>query len=167
MKRSMTPYQVGVAAEAFAACLLSQVGCDVSIQYGANQPGYDLVATRGNKAIKVSVKGSQDGGWGLIQSHKAKDVGYHECAEKWYKAQNQEIVFCLVQFQGVPIGQAPRTYFATPREIADQHNVSRAGHGATSLHEKHTYKTGLGADTADEIPTHWRATQQKIDLLFS
>jgi hypothetical protein len=163
----MTSYQVGVAAEAFAACLLSQAGCDVSIQYGANQPGYDLVATKGNKAIKVSVKGSQDGGWGLVQNHKKEDVGYHECAEKWCRTQKSEIVFYLVQFQRVSIGDAPRVSFATPREITDQHKASRAGHGVTSLHEKHAYKTGLGAGTFDEIPARWRATQQKIDSLFS
>jgi|TARA_B100001971_G_C17796869_1_gene337375 hypothetical protein len=34
---------VGVAAEAFAAGLLAYAECDVSVQYGANQPGYDLI----------------------------------------------------------------------------------------------------------------------------
>lgn len=163
----MTSYQVGVAAEAFAACVLSQAGCDVSIQYGANQPGYDLVATKENKALKISVKGSQDGGWGLIQNHKNEHVGYHECADKWCGIQKPEIIFCLVQFQQVIVGGVPRVYFATPREIADQHKLSRAGHGATSLHEKHSYKTGLGAGTFDEIPNNWRATQIKIDSLFA
>jgi len=42
-------YPVGVAAEAFAAGLLApdQAGCDVSVQYGANQPEYDLIAVKG------------------------------------------------------------------------------------------------------------------------
>ena len=65
----MTSYQVGVAAESFVAALLSQSGYDVSVQYGANQPGYDLVAVKPGRTLQVSVKGSQDGGWGLAAQH--------------------------------------------------------------------------------------------------
>ena len=39
------------------------------LQYGANQPEYDLVAVDGDRTLKVSVKGSKDGGWGLTQLH--------------------------------------------------------------------------------------------------
>jgi hypothetical protein len=42
----MEAFHVGVAAEAFAAGLLAQAGCDVLVQYGANQPEYDLVAIK-------------------------------------------------------------------------------------------------------------------------
>jgi len=47
----------------FARC-----GWDVSVQYGASQPEYDLVAVDGDRVLKVSVKGSKDGSWGLTQS---------------------------------------------------------------------------------------------------
>src|SRR5260370_5861481 len=60
-------WHVSVAAEAFAAALFARCGVDVAVQYGANQPEYDLVVSRDDKMLKVSVKGSQDGGWGLTQ----------------------------------------------------------------------------------------------------
>ncbi|AFM14226.1 group I intron-associated PD-(D/E)XK endonuclease [Turneriella parva] len=65
----MNSYQVGVAAEAFAAAQFARIGFDVSIQYGANQPEYDLLVTKSDRFLKVSIKGSQDGGWGLTQSY--------------------------------------------------------------------------------------------------
>ncbi|GIO32831.1 hypothetical protein J2TS6_39720 [Paenibacillus albilobatus] len=43
---------------------------DVSVQYGANQPEYDIVIVQGDRMLKVSVKGSQDGSWGLTQNYK-------------------------------------------------------------------------------------------------
>jgi HJR/Mrr/RecB family endonuclease len=56
--REMTPYQVAVAAEGFAAALFARAGFHVSVQYGANQPGYDLIVERGRVAYLISVKGS-------------------------------------------------------------------------------------------------------------
>ena len=66
---SMTARQCEIAAEAYTACLLAQCGYDVLVQYGANQPYYDLVADKNDEPLKrhlyISVKGSQDGGWML------------------------------------------------------------------------------------------------------
>ncbi|MDP2367870.1 hypothetical protein [Rhodoferax sp.] len=42
---AMRQYHVGIAAEAFAAAVFAQSGCDVLVQYGANQPGYDLMVS--------------------------------------------------------------------------------------------------------------------------
>jgi hypothetical protein len=78
----MRQYHVGVVAEAFAAGLFAQAGCDVLVQCGANQPLYDLMIKRGALAIAVSVKGSQDGAWGLMQSFKRGRL-YHEAADAW------------------------------------------------------------------------------------
>ena len=76
----MTSWHVGVAAEAFAAAQFARLTYDVSVQYGANQPEYDLIAVSGEKMLKISVKGSQDGSWGLTQSLK-KGRSYHEAAQ--------------------------------------------------------------------------------------
>jgi hypothetical protein len=65
----MTAWHVGVAAEAIAAGVFARCNFDVSVQYGANQPSYDLIIAKDDKLLKVSVTGSQDGGWGLTQSH--------------------------------------------------------------------------------------------------
>src|SRR6185369_1915300 len=56
----ITSWQVATAAEAFAAAQFARCGWDVSVQYGANQPEYDLVAVDGERLLKISVKGSQD-----------------------------------------------------------------------------------------------------------
>ena len=65
----MNSWQVSVAAESVVACMFARCGYDVSVQYGANQPEYDLIVAKRDKMLKVSVKGSQDGGWGLSQSY--------------------------------------------------------------------------------------------------
>jgi hypothetical protein len=70
MKKQISSWHVGIAAEAFAAGLFARCGYDVSVQYGANQPEYDLIVVKGDLMLKVSVKGSQDGGWGLTQNFK-------------------------------------------------------------------------------------------------
>lgn len=49
MKNIFGSWHVGVAAEAYAAGLFARCGIDVSVQYGANQPEYDLVIVRGDK----------------------------------------------------------------------------------------------------------------------
>ncbi|MBK7235671.1 MAG: hypothetical protein IPI02_08615 [Sterolibacteriaceae bacterium] len=52
----ITSWQVATAAEAFAAAQFARCGWDVSVQYGANQPEYDLVAVDGERMLKISVK---------------------------------------------------------------------------------------------------------------
>ncbi len=79
--KSISSWHVGVAAEAFAAAVFARYGYDVSVQYGANQPEYDLIAVSGDKILKISVKGSQDGGWGLTQNYK-KGCDYHEAVDR-------------------------------------------------------------------------------------
>ena len=82
MKNRVGSWHVGVAAEAYAAGLFARCGIDVSVQYGANQPEYDLVIVRGDQMLKVSVKGSQDGSWGLTQSY-IKNADYHAAIDTW------------------------------------------------------------------------------------
>jgi hypothetical protein len=52
-----TNWHVATAAEAIAAAQFARLGFDVSVQYGANQPEYDLMVHNGEHALKVSVKG--------------------------------------------------------------------------------------------------------------
>jgi hypothetical protein len=162
LTKTMRQYHVGVAAEAFAAGLFAQAGCDVLVQYGANQPLYDLMITRGGRGIHVSVKGSQDGGWGLIQNYK-RGRTYHETADAWVEAhRSQDILYCLVQFQGVALGECPRTYLATVSEIAQRHKDSRGGFGETILWENRCYKKGVAMGCTDMIPIDWRFSQERL-----
>ena len=61
----LSSWHIAVAAEALTAAQFARCGFDVSVQYGANQPEYDLIVAKGDQMLKVSVKGSQDGRWGL------------------------------------------------------------------------------------------------------
>jgi Holliday junction resolvase-like predicted endonuclease len=156
-------WQVATAAEAFVAAQLARCGWDVSVQYGANQPEYDLVAVDGDRVLKVSVKGSKDGGWGLTQSHLAK-ADYQGAADAWLKKHSRKTVFCLVQFKGIPIESLPRMYLATPSEIAVWLKESAAGRGGTILYEKHAWSgRAQAAGTTDEIPATWKFTEARLN----
>jgi Holliday junction resolvase-like predicted endonuclease len=157
-----TPWQVATAAEAFAAAQFARCGWDVSVQYGANQPEYDLVAVNGDRMLKVSVKGSQDGSWGLTQSHLS-NADYHRAVDAWLAKHSRKTIFCLVQFKKVSTNELPRMYLATPTEIAEWLKAAAAGRGDTILYEEHVWsKRAQAAGTIDRIPDAWRFTDARL-----
>ena len=163
--KKLGQWQVATAAEAFAAAQFARCGWDVSVQYGANQPEYDLVAVSGDHMLKVSVKGSQDGGWGLTQS-LIKEANYHRAADLWLEKHSGKTVFCLVQFQGVALNQLPRMYLATPPEIASWLKTAASGRGDTILYEKHVWSARAQAGgTTDTIPVEWVFTSERTKEL--
>ena len=167
MKKQISSWHVGIAAEAFAAGLFARCGYDVSVQYGANQPEYDLIVVKGDRMMKVSVKGSQDGGWGLTQSYK-KDSSYHEAIETWLAKHHKHTVFCLVQFKNTEVDELPRIYLATPDEIATRLKESANGRGETILYEYHEWsKLASAHGTIDEIPKTWKFSVYRIEELFN
>ncbi len=165
-RKGISSWHVGVAAEAFAAALFARYGYDVSVQYGANQPEYDLIAVSGDKILKISVKGSQDGSWGLSQKYK-KDCDYHEAIAKWLAAHHKKTVFCLVQFKNTTENEMPRVYLATPAEIADRMNATAGGRGDTILYENHLWSThAAGHGTIDRIPDEWVISAERLAKMF-
>ncbi len=162
-----TSWQVATAAEAFAAAQFARCGWDVSVQYGANQPEYDLVAIDGDRHLKVSVKGSQDGGWGLTQSF-IKNSDYQGAVDKWLAKHSKKTVFCLVQFKNTTVEMLPRMYLATPREIADWLKNAAAGRGDTILWEKHVWSSkAYAAGTTDVIPESWKFAKERLEKIAS
>lgn len=160
-----TSWHVSVAAESIAAALFAQSGYDVSVQYGANQPEYDLMVSKGRQMLKVSVKGSQDGAWGLCQSH-LKNADYHGAIKLWFERHNPLTVLCLVQFRDVDITQMPRVYLATPEEIAERLRATARGRGDTMIYERHEWTARAhGAGTVEEIPSAWRFSAERVDQL--
>ena len=158
-----TSWQVATAAEAFAAAQFARCGWDVSVQYGANQPEYDLVAVDGDNVLKVSVKGSKDGGWGLTQS-LLRNADYHAAVDTWLAKHSGKTVFCLVQFKGVPVESLPRMYLVTPGELAGWLKTAAAGRGDTVLYEKHVWTPrAQAAGTTDTIPDSWRFSRKRLD----
>lgn len=165
MKKVASSYHIGVSAEAFVAAQFARYGYDVSVQYGANQPEYDLIAHKDDLILKISVKGSQDGGWGLTQGYK-KDRSYSEAIDKWLESHGKKTVFCLVQFKNVSDDEMPRMYLATPAEIAVQMKSARGGNGDTVLREKYTYTRGIASGSTDRIPEKWTFTAERADQIF-
>ena len=158
-----TSWQVATAAEAFAAAQFARCGWNVSVQYGANQPEYDLVAVDGDRVLKVSVKGSKDGGWGLTQSFII-NADYHGAIDKWLAKHGSKTVFCLVQFKGIKVDTLPRMYLATPKEIASWLKKAAAGRGDTILYEKHVWTSrSYAAGTIDSIPDYWKFTEKRLE----
>lgn len=166
MKPQLSSFHVGVAAEAIAAAQFARLGLDVSVQYGANQPEYDLIVARGERLVKVSVKGSQDGQWGLTQSF-IKSADYRKAADEWLSRHRAKTVFCLVQFKGVDLGSLPRVYLATPGEIARRLKESAAGRGDTILYERKVWgPRAVGFGTTDEIPQGWVFSDVRVESLL-
>ncbi|MGA2260952.1 MAG: hypothetical protein ABSH28_05920 [Acidobacteriota bacterium] len=158
-----TSWQVATAAEAFAAAQFARCGWNVSVQYGANQPEYDLVAVDGDRVLKVSVKGSKDGGWGLTQSF-VKNADYHGAADQWVCRHSNKTVFCLVQFKDTSIETLPRMYLATPQEIVDWLKNAAAGRGDTVLYERHEWSPrAYAAGTIDTMPESWKFTEERLE----
>lgn len=164
--KTISSWHVGIAAEAFAAALFARFGYDVSVQYGANQPEYDLIVASGDKLLKISVKGSQDGSWGLTQNYK-KGCDYHEAVEKWLKKHHKKTIFCLLQFKGTADDEMPRMYLASPAEIAEVLNASAGGRGETILYEYHKWgPRAAGSGTIDRVPEEWKFTAERAKYMF-
>jgi hypothetical protein len=160
----MTHYQVGVAAESLVASLLSQAGYDVSVQYGANQPGYDLVAIKPGRTLKVSVKGTQLPGWALTSGWKS-GRSYAGAIEDWLKAHGPDLLFIFVQFRNVTLGSMPCVYVARAREVAAHMKASKNGHGDTTLRWNHAWKSGCAKGCTDSVPAAWCFSQGRIEAV--
>jgi len=160
----MTPRQCEIAAEAYAACLLAQAGYDVLVQYGANQPHYDLIAVKDKRMLPISVKGSQDGGWMLAVKYVRPGVDYIQAADNWLAAQREDVIFIFVQFMGLSIGDTPRVYAARPTEIAVHLKTQRAGKGHGALHENYGAKRP-NSKYDHRIPDGWQFSLDRIDTV--
>lgn len=160
-------WQVATAGEAFAAAQFARCGWDVSVQYGANQPEYDLMVSDGDRVLKVSVKASKDGGWGLTQSY-IKNADYHSAADAWVGKHSGRTIVCLVQFRDVRLDQMPRMYLATPSEIGQWLKQAAAGRGDAILYERHEWSSrAQAAGTVDVIPEAWVFTEMRLNMLWA
>ena len=169
MSKTFTSYHVGVAAEAIAAAQFARCGYDVSVQYGANQPGYDLVVGKDKRLLKVSVKGSQNKAWMLCPGYLSdKNRTYRAAINAWKKHHNKiGVVLCFVQFQEVDMREMPRVYLATIDEVAERLRQTRNGEGDTVLHEDRVWgKRATASGTVDRIPAKWQFSEKRIEELF-
>jgi hypothetical protein len=167
-------WHIAVAAEALTAAQFARCGYDVSVQYGADQPEYDLIVAKGDHLMKVSVKGSQDWGWGLTQSYlpkatklSGKKADYHGAITLWLERHSSRTVFCFVQFGGVALNQMPRIYLATPSEVAQRLRETANGRGDSVLHEEWTWTSrSKAAGITEKIPSNWAFSRERIEELL-
>jgi hypothetical protein len=133
--RVKTNWHIATAAEAIAAAQFAGLGFSVSVQYGANQPEYDLIVENGTRPLKISVKGSVNGGWGLSQSQlaKLKNANYKGAADEWLARHKPGTVVCLVQFHNAKFEEMPRIYLATLHEIAAKLREASGGRAIRSF----------------------------------
>ncbi|WDF02967.1 hypothetical protein [Shouchella hunanensis] len=165
----MNSHQCGVAAESFTATMFAWAGYDVSVQYGANQPEYDLVIVKGDKMLKISVKGSNVGRWVLTASLKKDEtISYADAIDTWRSKHSTKTVFSLVQFKNADMSNAemPRIYLATVDEIARELNLIRNGTGYTALYENNTYKSGTYKGLCDKVPDEWIFSKERVNYLI-
>jgi hypothetical protein len=173
--RKPSSWHIAVAAEAIAAAQFARCGFDVSVQYGADQPEYDLIIAKENRLLKVSVKGSRDWGWGLTQSFLAeatkqsgKKADYHGAIRLWLEKHGMRTVMCFVQFGGLSLDEMPRLYLATPLQVAQRLRETAKGRGDSVLHERQEWgKRAHGAGTIDCIPPEWKFSEQRIHQLLT
>jgi len=157
----MTSKQVEIAAEAYAATLLAQAGYDVFVQYGANQPDYDLVGITDDRMLTISVKGSQTGAWGLAQNYK-KGNTYPTAIRLWKEKQRSGVFFILVQFREVELGSAPRAYIASTEEIGAQLQTQCNGRGHLALREDYR-RFHPRSQYDDKIPDSWKFCNASVE----
>ena len=157
----MTSRQCEIAAESYSAYLLARTGHDVLIQYGANQPQYDLVAVKGDQISTVSVKGSQDGGWMLAVKYVKAGTSYHAAIDKWLEHQRMDTVYLFVQFKAMSLGEPPRAYVAVPPEIAVHMKSQCLGRGHGSLQED-WQRDHAKSQYDHKIPPDWVFTAERF-----
>ena len=165
----MASWHVATAAEAIAAAQFARFGFDVSVQYGANQPEYDLMIALAERMLKISVKGSASGSWGLSQTQLTKIGGanYYAAADAWLARHNARTAICLVQFKDVPFDALPRVYLAWPKAIAERLKLASGGRGDTIVFEEYTRgPKAQGAGTIERIPDEWKMSKARVEQLL-
>ncbi|WP_425230924.1 hypothetical protein [Sphingomonas sp.] len=118
--------------------------------------------------LKLSVKGSQDGGWGLTQSYLSNEIraDCHGAADRWLARHTFQTAICLVQFADVPDDELPRMYLAWPAEVAAQLRNASRGRGDTILWEDHLHgPRAFAAGTRDRLPDDWRLTRRRAETM--
>lgn len=173
-EKKPSSWHIAVAAEAIAAAQFARCGYDISVQYGADQPEYDLIIAKGDHLMKVSVKGSQDWGWGLTQSYlpeatklSGKKADYYGAIELWLRRHSSRTVFCFVQFGGVALNEMPRLYLATPIQVAQRLRETSNRRGDSVLHEDWTWTSRSKAfGTTEKIPSEWAFSGARIEELL-
>lgn len=169
----LSTWQVALGAEGIAGSQFARCGFDVSILSGPCKPWYDLLVAKADNLLKVVVKGSNDGGWSLLDSYlnRATNLGgrktnYEGAIDLWLDHHGSRTVCCLVQFERVAINELPRIYLASPNEIAPLLRESAERLGSSTLYEKYEWKSGADS-VVQSLPQSWAFSAHRVQELLS
>jgi hypothetical protein len=167
-------WQLTLGSEGIAAAQFARCGLDVSVQSGRDKPWYDLVVAKAGNLLKVSVKGSDDGQWALVQSYMKRAAGsthgkkdFHEAIDQWLDHLGSRAICCLIQFHGVALHQLPRIYLASPHEIAETLRVTVNRLGCSILHESYEWASATEGTLLERLPSNWAFSEQRIQELLT
>jgi len=162
--KNMNKHQVSVAAESFATASFARGGYDVFVQYGPNQPGYDLLVSNKRKVLHVSVKGSMDPkGW--IISTKKKGKSYKESLNEWYE-NNKDFLFYLVLFKNNEITSMPEMYLTSTKELYNHLSKGFFGSISLTLYCDYCPRQGKNKGKAQSLPSDWIVSRKRIEKYF-
>ena len=172
IKTASWPIKVG--AEGIVAAQFARCGFDVLVQSGYDKPWYDLTVTKAGNLLKVAVKGSDDGRWQLAESYlrrashlHGKKPDFKGVVDLWLDIHGPRTVYCLVQFEGVPLQQLPRIYMASPADIALKLHESAERLGEPILCEDYEWTSAeTGCTAIETLPSSWLFSQERIDQLL-
>lgn len=122
------------------------------------------------RVLKISVKGSQDGSWGLTQTQlkKVGDANYHAAADLWLARHKPRTALCLVQFKGVMVDELPRIYLAWPIEVVEKLKLASNKRGDTILYEDYVRgPKAHGSGLREYLPEQWKLTRERIEEMLS
>lgn len=98
----------------------------------------------------------------LASRYVKNGVSYQPAIDQWLQHQRSDIVFMLIQFRGVPIGEAPRAYIARPKAIASALRKRRNGMGGGTLQEDWKRDHPRSRYT-DKLPLSWIFSLRRVD----
>lgn len=175
MQNKTCTWPISVGAEGIAAAQFARCGFDVLVQSGYDKPWYDLGVTKAGNLMKVSVKASETGHWGLAHSFTrpqtekgGSQLNSRRAIDLWLDSQGTRTVCCLVQFEGVGFHQLPRMYLALPYEIALKMRETVDRVGQCVLYEEYAWTSPEdGMESLDRLPASWRFSPERIEELMS
>jgi hypothetical protein len=160
-----------MAAENVAAAQFALYGFDVLEQAGRSCSAYDLGVAKAGGMLKLTVHGSIQGFWNLIDPYldttvPATHADLHRAIDLWLEQHSARITCCLVQFTSENLNQTPRLYLASAHEIAEKLHETIEQLGDTALYEQYEVTHEDGGHAVESLPVAWRFSQQRIaDLM--
>ncbi len=101
----------------------------------------------------------------MAVKYKTKGVSYHQAIDKWLAAQRSDVIFVFVQFISVSLGAAPRSYLATPKEIAAHLKTQCTNRGHCSLQED-ILRDRPNSQYKHKIPAKWLFSQSRAAAII-